>query len=69
MGATYVPMLRLFGRIERLRRRVQRDPMRRSYSDLAITPVGDTFDDALELFQTSDAARQTMERAKSLHRH
>lgn len=57
-------MLRLYLRIERLRRRVQRDPMRRSYSDLAITPVGAADADTLELYQTADAARQTMVRAR-----
>jgi len=64
MGTTYLPMLRLYWRIERLRRRVQRDPMRRSYSDIAITPIGAADADALELYQTSDAARQTIARAR-----
>jgi radical SAM superfamily enzyme YgiQ (UPF0313 family) len=59
---TYVPMLRLFWRIDRLRRRVQRDPRNRTYSDLAITPVGGSAE--LELYDTSDAARQAAARAK-----
>ena len=36
----------------------------RSYSDLAIAPVGDAYDEALELYQTSDAAREAVARAK-----
>jgi radical SAM superfamily enzyme YgiQ (UPF0313 family) len=65
MVATYVPMLRLLWSIDRLRRRVQQDPLSRSYSDLAIAPVGDAYDDVLELYQTSDAARAAVARAKS----
>jgi len=47
MVATYVPMLRLLWRIDRLRRRVQQDPLSRSYSDLAIAPVGAAYDAVL----------------------
>jgi pyruvate-formate lyase-activating enzyme len=61
--ATYVPMLRLLWTIDRLRRRIQRDPSNRSYSDLAITPVGGGGE--LELYQTSDAARQAAARARA----
>ncbi len=63
--ATYGPMVRVFWTIDRLRRRVQRDPLSRSYSDLAITPVGTAQEDDLELYQTSDAARQAAARAKA----
>ena len=61
--ATYVPMLRLLWTIDRLRRRIQRDPSNRSYSDLAIMPVGGGGE--LELYQTSDAARQAAARARA----
>jgi radical SAM superfamily enzyme YgiQ (UPF0313 family) len=57
MVATYVPMLRLLWRIDRLRRRVRQDPLSRSYSDLAIAPVGAAYDEVIELYHTSDAAR------------
>jgi pyruvate-formate lyase-activating enzyme len=60
--ATYVPMLRLFWKIDRLRRRVQRDPRSRTYSDLAIAPVSGSA--GLELYDTSDSARQAAARAK-----
>jgi tRNA A37 methylthiotransferase MiaB len=59
---TYVPMLRLLWKIDRMRRRVQRDPHNRTYSDLAITPVGESAE--LELYDTSDAARRAAARAK-----
>jgi hypothetical protein len=62
--ATYVPMLRILWTIERLRRRVVQDPLSRSYSDRAINPAGGEQDDDLELYQTSDAARQAAVRAK-----
>ena len=64
MVATYVPMLRLLWSIDRLRRNVRRDPLSRSYSDLAIAPIGDVYDEALGLYQTSDAARESVARAK-----
>ena len=60
--ATYAPMLRLFWKIDRLRRRVQRDPRSRTYSDLAIAPVDGSAE--LELYDTSDSARQAASRAK-----
>jgi hypothetical protein len=63
--ATYVPMLRLLWRIDRLRRRVQRDPASRSYSDLAIAPIAAAHEEGLDLYQTSDAARQAAARAKA----
>jgi radical SAM superfamily enzyme YgiQ (UPF0313 family) len=59
--ATYIPMLRLFWRIDRLRRHVQREQRFRTYSDLAIAPVGGTA--ALELYETSESARRAAARA------
>jgi hypothetical protein len=62
--ATYVPTLRLLWKLDRMRRRIQRDPLSRSYSDLAITPV--SADDAnLELFHASEAAVQAAARAQA----
>jgi pyruvate-formate lyase-activating enzyme len=63
--ATYVPMLRLLWKIDRVRRRIQRDPMRRSYTDLAIAPVRAVQDEHLELYEQTDAARQAAARAKA----
>jgi hypothetical protein len=53
-------MLRLLWQIDRLRRRVQREQQSRTYSDLAIAPAGSG---ELELYQTSDTARQAAARA------
>jgi hypothetical protein len=64
MVGTYVPMVRLLWTIDRLRRRVEHDPMSRSYSDLAIAPVSGAHDEDLELYQRSDAARQAAAKAK-----
>ena len=66
VASTYVPMLRLLWKIDRMRRRVQRDPANRTYTDLALTPVSSASNDALELFQTSDSARLAGSRAKAL---
>jgi hypothetical protein len=60
---TYVPMLRLLWRIDRLRRRVQRDPANVGYVDLATTPVGAVVEN-LELYRTSDAARSAADFAR-----
>jgi hypothetical protein len=64
MIGTYVPAVRLLWTIDRLRRRVEQDPMSRSYSDLGIAPVGGADDEDLELYQRSDAARQAAAKAK-----
>lgn len=60
---TYVPMLKLLWQIDRLRRRVQRDPANARFVDLAITPVGTVVED-LELYRTSDAARSVADFAR-----
>ena len=57
MVATYVPALLLLWKIQRLRRRIERDPLRTSYSDLAIAPVSGACDEDLELYRTSHSAR------------
>ena len=65
MVATYVPTLLLLWKIQRLRRRIERDPLRTSYSDLAIAPVSGACDEDLELYRTSDSARQAVARAQA----
>jgi hypothetical protein len=60
--ATYVPMLRLLWMIDRLRRRIERDPSNRLYSDLAIASSAGNVE--LELYETSDSARQAGIRAR-----
>jgi hypothetical protein len=65
MVAAYLPALLLFWKIQRLRRRIERDPLRTSYSDLAIAPVGGACDEELELYRRSDSARQAAARAQA----
>ncbi len=65
MVATYVPTLLLLWKIQRLRRRIERDPLRASYSDLAIAPVSGACDEDLELYRRSDSARQAAARAQA----
>jgi hypothetical protein len=65
MIASWVPMLLLLWKIERLRRRIERDPARGSYSDRAIAPIGSTYDEDLDLYRASEAARQAATRAKA----
>ncbi len=65
MLRTYVPGLWYFWRLTRLRKRIQRDPAMRDYRDVAITPVlDDDEEEALELFDVTDAAKQAMVKAK-----
>jgi tRNA A37 methylthiotransferase MiaB len=65
MLGTYLPAAGLFLRIQLMRRRIARDPLSKSYSDLAIAPIGGTHDDELQLFQQSDAARQAVARVRA----
>jgi radical SAM superfamily enzyme YgiQ (UPF0313 family) len=63
---TYAPMLFLLWKIDRMRRRIQRDPASRSYTDVALTALSHSSNEHLELFQTSDAARLAGSRARTL---
>jgi hypothetical protein len=49
MFTTYVSGLLIFWRLTRLRRRLQRDPATRNYSDIAIAPADGEADQGLEL--------------------
>jgi hypothetical protein len=51
--------------VYRLRRRLERDPLRKSYTDLAIAPLDGRFDEALELYEASDSARAAAARART----
>jgi tRNA A37 methylthiotransferase MiaB len=66
MISTYVPGLMYFWRLERSRRRIEKDPASKSYTDLALSPVDDDeFDAELELYQATDSARIAADHAKS----
>ena len=48
-----------------MRYRVQSDPLAKTYSDLAITPVVDAEDEALEMFTLNDLARAAVAKARA----
>ncbi len=48
----------------RMRYRVQADPDAKSYSDLAVTPVIDAEEEALEMFALNDSARAAVDKAR-----
>lgn len=54
---TYAPAFWFMWKLGRLRRRIERDPAARDYTDLAITPDGAVGDETLELYQHTDLAR------------
>jgi hypothetical protein len=62
---TYVPGLWFFYKLERLRRRIERDPASRSYSDIAIAPVAEDYSEGLELYSITETSRRETERARN----
>ena len=52
--------------IQKLKRRVQREPKRQTYMDIALTPVSSHDTDVLALFTQSDAARAAVQRARAV---
>jgi hypothetical protein len=64
MVRTYLPGLRFFWRLERLRRRIEKDPAARNYTDVALT-VDSTFSTDLELYSATESARLAAQRARS----
>ena len=48
----------------RMRYRVQADPRAKAYSDLAVTPVVDAEEEALEMFALNDSARAAVDKAR-----
>jgi hypothetical protein len=66
MATTYLPALWFLWRLERLRRKIEKDPASRNYTDVALRPVSDgEFDDDLELYHATDAARRAAGLARS----
>ena len=52
-------------RINRKRKRLQRDPAAKAYMDGALTPVEDATEEALEMFELNDAARAAVAKARA----
>jgi hypothetical protein len=61
---TYVPGLWFFYKLQRLGRRIQRDPAASAYSDIAIMPVTDDCNEELELYTITEASRLEADRAR-----
>jgi hypothetical protein len=64
MVGTYLPGLWFFLQLERLCRRIERDPASRTYSDIAIAPVADDCGESLELYTITETSRREAERAR-----
>jgi len=62
----YTRAVRLLLWLHRINRRLQKDPNRYTYTDLAMTPVTDDETERLELFTHSDAARQAVAHAHKI---
>jgi hypothetical protein len=60
----YVRFARYGFRLHALRRRVERDPAKLAYTDLAITKVVDAEGEALEMFELNAASRAAVEKAR-----
>jgi radical SAM superfamily enzyme YgiQ (UPF0313 family) len=61
---TYGPGLWFLWRVWRLRKRIERDPAARLYTDAAIAPAEGEDGDGLELYQATEAARSAVAQAK-----
>jgi radical SAM superfamily enzyme YgiQ (UPF0313 family) len=65
--ATYIPFLMYRVRLNKIRRRVESDPNRHAYTDLALTPLHESGmeEHGLELFEATDASRAAVAKAKA----
>lgn len=64
MFKRYVPGLMFFWRLQRLRRRIERDPAARNYTDVALM-VDTDYSAEIELYHATESARVAAERARS----
>ena len=63
---TYLPGLWFFWRLERLRKKIEKDPATKIYMDVALSPVADgEFDSDLQLYHASDSAVRAADQARS----
>ncbi|MDH3446276.1 MAG: radical SAM protein, partial [Deltaproteobacteria bacterium] len=61
---TYIPGLLFRLKLGRLCKRIKRDPRAQLYSDIAISPVQDSQDDDLQIYQNTEAARAALAHVK-----
>jgi radical SAM superfamily enzyme YgiQ (UPF0313 family) len=62
---TYIPGLLFQSKLHRLRKRIERDPGATRYTDLAITPVLETDEENLRMYQSTASARAALAKAKA----
>jgi hypothetical protein len=62
-----VRMARWWLELDRIRREINRDPQRRSYTDAALAPVEDGETETLEMFTHNESARNEVARTKRIH--
>ena len=67
VASKHVAIFKLWWRMSRIRKQIKADPNRRSYMDLALTPVPDDELENLEMFQVSDSAKASAAKAKKQH--
>jgi hypothetical protein len=61
----HVSLAAFFLRLDRLRKRVEREATIEPYTDVALTAVESASDETLEIFKITDAAREAVAKAKS----
>ena len=62
---TYVPAAFFLGRLLLLWWKIHRDPKKKGYIDLATTPVVDKLEEELDMFEVTEAARNSVINAKA----
>jgi hypothetical protein len=62
---TYVLGLLFKARLDRLRKRIEQDPEARRYTDIAITPVVNVEEEGLQMYQSTEATRAALTKAKA----
>jgi len=63
--STYIPGLMFQHKLHNLRKRIEADSASKHYTDLAITPVLDTDEENLRMYQATDSARAALAKAKA----
>ena len=63
--SNHISLAAFFLRLDKLRKRVERDAKTTPYTDVALTPVESAADETLEIFNITDAAREAVAKAKS----
>jgi hypothetical protein len=62
---SHVGIIALLRRFNKVRKQIKADPNRRAYTDLALTPVEETYAESLDLFSVTDAAKAALKKTAS----